>query len=371
MTDQADYLNELARCRGEIDAIDDALVELLNKRTASVISVGKLKADNEPKTGSFYRPDREAAILRRLADKNQGPMQTDALLAIFRELISQSLSLEQRQKVAYLGPEGTFTEQAALKHFGSAPEFFPCANFEEIFRNTEHGTVDWGVVPIENSTEGAVSRVLDFLVDSPLKIAAEVLLPIRQNLLCLHSDLDKIHTVYSHQQSFSQCYHWLNANLPHAERVAVSSNGEAAKMASMDPNVCAIAGEVAQKRYPTLQICRRHIEDESNNTTRFVILGHDDALPTGNDKTTLIVGIENRVGSMYEMIEPIARYGISMTHIESRPAKKGLGGGIWEYVFFIHLLGHHLDPQVAMALDEIRETAGFVKILGGYPQAIG
>lgn len=370
MTASSDYLAKLEKYRTNIDAIDDQILDLLNRRTREVCAVGRLKEKHEERKGSFYRPDREASILRRLIESNEGPISKDALSAIFREIISQSLSLEQRQKVAYLGPEGTFSEQAAIKHFGSAPDYFPCASFEEIFRNVEHGTVDWAVVPIENSTEGAVSRVLDFLMESPVKICAEILVPIRQNLLCLQDDFDKIERVYSHQQSLSQCYHWLNANLPHAERIAVTSNGEAARLASLDSKACAIAGEVAQKHYPQLTICRRHIEDEENNTTRFVVIGIQDAQPTGHDKTTILVGLENRVGSVYELIGPLAKHGISMAHIESRPAKRGLGNSIWEYVFFIDLIGHHQDTPVKQALAEVNEVAGFVKILGGYPQAI-
>ena len=368
MTD--DYRAQLLRRRDAIDGIDDEILSLLNRRTEQVIEVGRLKQRHETGERSFYRPDREAIILRRLLEHNAGPIGSEAISAIFREIIAQSLSLEQRQKVAYLGPEGTFSEQAAVRHFGSSPDYCPCGSFDDVFRAAEHETVDWAVVPIENSTEGAVSRVLDLLMESPLKICAELFLPIRQNLLCLSDDLSKIKRVYSHQQSLSQCYHWLNDNLPFAERVAVASNGEAARLASLAPTVCAIAGDMALKRYPSLTLRYRHIEDEADNTTRFVVIGKNDAAPTGRDKTSLLLGIENRVGSMVDLIAPIAEQGISMSRFESRPAKRGLKDAIWEYVVFVDLLGHREDAPVARALEALRDRAGFVKILGAYPQGM-
>lgn len=365
------YAEGLARCRETIDRIDDEILTLLNRRTEAVAEVGRLKQAHEPDVKrSFYRPDRENLILRRLTDHNPGPMKPEAVTAIFREIISQSLSFEQRQSIAYLGPEGTFSEVAAMKHFGTAPRYIPCAVFDDVLGTVERGSANMCVVPIENSTEGAVGRVLDLLVDSPLKICAEIQLPVHQNLLCLQG-LEDVKAVYSHQQSLSQCHRWLNDHLPNVERVAVSSNAEAARLASIDPSACAIAGCNAQKYYPMLNVIYPCIEDDPNNTTRFIVLGQTDSqLPTGRDKTSIILAIEDRAGALSDLIQPLKELGVSMTRFESRPAKLGSNRQLWKYVFFADLAGHRRDPSVARALELLAQRAGFIKILGSYPGAI-
>ena len=267
--------------------------------------------------------------------------------------------------VAYLGPEGTFTEAAALKRFGSAIQGQPCATIDDVFRAVESGTAHYGVVPAENSTEGAIGRTLDLLLQSPLQVCSEVMLAIHQCLMARQCDLSAIKTVYSHAQSLGQCQGWLNANLPNAARIAVSSNAEAARLASENVHSAAIAGIQAAVHFG-LSVCVENIEDDANNTTRFLVLGNQQVAPSGKDKTSLIMSAANRPGAVHDLLVPLAKHGVSMTKLESRPARSGL----WEYIFFVDIEGHQSDAKVADALAELKQVAAFVKVLGSYPVAV-
>jgi chorismate mutase/prephenate dehydratase len=269
--------------------------------------------------------------------------------------------------VAYLGPKGTFSERATLKHFGLAAEAMATASIDEVFRSVESGAADFGVIPVENSTEGAVGRSLDLMPQSPMKVCGEVIVRIHHNLMAkaVPADLAAIKRVFSHGQSLGQCHEWLNTHLPHAERIAVASNAEAARRASVEPESAAVAGEMAAEHYG-LTILHANIEDEPNNTTRFLVLGPYEPKPSGRDKTSLILSARNRAGAVYEMLTPFASRGVSMTKFESRPSRVAL----WEYLFFVDIEGHRDDPQVAEALEEVGRIAGYIKVLGSYPVAV-
>jgi chorismate mutase/prephenate dehydratase len=363
-SDAQNEQDELLRLRTGIDHIDDEVLRLINERARIAQRIGEIKQ------GAIYRPEREAQVLRRMAETNPGPLPDEAVQRIAREIMSACLSLEQPLLVAFLGPAGTFTETAARKHFGAAPVLDPCASIDDAFRAVEAGNVNYAVVPVENSTEGAVGRTLDLLLSSSVSICGEVTLRVHQNLLCKAAALDATkppRCIYSHAQSLAQCHEWLDRNLPQVPRIPVASNAEAARLAAEQPDTCAIAGETAAQRYE-LNILARNIEDDPNNTTRFLILGAHDAGPSGQDKTSLICSAQNRAGAMHHLLAPLAEYGISMTHLESRPAR-GLGGGQWAYVFYIDVEGHQQQPQLAAALQALGERAGFLKILGSYPAA--
>lgn len=356
---------ELTRLRTGIDRIDDEVLRLVSERARLAHRIGEIKQ------GAIYRPEREAQVLRRMAESNPGPLPDEAVQRIVREIMSACLALEQPLRIAYLGPAGTFTESAARKHFGAAPTLHPCASIDDAFRAVETGNADYAVVPVENSTEGAVGRTLDLLLSSPLKICGEVNLRIHQNLLGQTSALDPQHPparLYSHAQSLAQCHEWLNRHLPGVPRLPVASNAEAARLAAEQPDACAIAGETAAQHYG-LNILAARIEDEPNNTTRFLVLGQHDAGPSGQDKTSLICSAQNRAGAVHDLLTPLADHGISMTRFESRPAR-GLGGGQWAYVFYIDLEGHAQSTELAQALSDFSARAGFLKILGSYPAAI-
>ncbi len=278
--------------------------------------------------------------------------------------MSACLSLEQPLGIAFLGPLGTFSESAAVKHFGHAARLLPQVSIDDVFREVEAQHADYAVVPIENSTEGAVGRTLDLLLTTPLKICGEVVLRIHQHLLSNETALADVHKVYSHAQSLAQCHEWLNRNLPHLPRIPVASNAEAARMASEDPESCAIAGEAAAQLYG-LNILAPNIEDDPNNTTRFLVIADHDAGPSGKDRTSLVFSATNRPGAIHGLLEPMARHGVDMTKLQSRPARSGL----WEYVFYADINGHREDPEVAAALRELDERAAFVKIIGSYPVA--
>lgn len=350
--------DELKRLREEIDSIDNEMLEKLNRRAELAHRIGDIK------NGAIYRPEREAQVLRRIADDNPGPLPAAAVTRIFREIMSACLALEQPLSIAYLGPAGTFSESAARKHFGSAPVLSPRATIDDVFRAVEAGNVEYGVVPVENSTEGAVGRTLDLLLDSPLQICGEVNLRIHQNLMSKAASLDGVKRLYSHSQSLAQCHEWLNRNLASLPRVPVASNAEAACMAAQDEESCAIAGEAAAALYG-LNIIAANIEDDPKNTTRFVVIGEHDAGSSGCDKTSLVCSAQNRPGAMHALLEPLANHGVSMTRLESRPARSGL----WEYIFFIDVEGHRQDAPICTALQELSRRAGFVKILGSYPRA--
>ncbi len=332
---------DLEKLRREIDALDDELAKLLDRRAGLAAEIGKLK-----KGGPAYRPEREAEILRRISSK---VLPKDRVIAVFREIISACRSLEEAIRVSYLGPEGTFSEQAVRKHFGAAVEAVSSGSVDEAFRRCESGAAQFAVVPVENSSEGAVGRTLDLLLATPLKICAEIELRVQ------------------HAQSLAQCQGWLAQNLPRAERVPVVSNAEAAGLAAKEKGAAAIAGELAAKRYG-LKILARSIEDAADNTTRFLVLGKIDPAPTGRDRTSLVMSAENKPGAVHALLTPLAEHRVSMSRIESRPSRAK--SGMWEYVFFIDLEGHQQDPALSRALAALREKAPLLKILGSYPAAL-
>ncbi|CAL93685.1 prephenate dehydratase [Azoarcus olearius] len=350
--------DELLNLRNQIDRLDEEILARLAERARCAQRVGEIKH------GNIYRPEREAQVLRRLADLNGGPLPDVAVQKIFREIMSACLGLEQPLKVAYLGPAGTFSESASRKHFGAAPNVLPTPSIDEVFRAVESGNADYGVVPVENSTEGAVGGTLDLLLANPLKVCGEVKLRIHQNLLSRAEGIGGAKRLYSHAQSLAQCHEWLNRNLAHLPRIPVASNAEAARLAAEDPESCAIAGEAAAELYGLNKLAT-NIEDDPNNTTRFLVIASHDAGPSGNDKTSLVCSAQNRPGAMHALLEPLARHGVDMSKLESRPARSGL----WEYVFYVDIQGHQTDAAVAAALRELNERAAFVKVLGSYPVA--
>jgi chorismate mutase/prephenate dehydratase len=353
--------SELDRLRKEIDRIDDELLGALERRAGVVQKVGALKGK-----APAYRPEREAQILRRIVSQSKN-LPGDGAAAIFREIISACRGLEEAIRVAYLGPEGTFSEQAVRKHFGAAVEASPEASVDDAFRSAESGATQFTVVPVENSTDGVVGRTLDLLTSTPLRICGEVELRVQQNLLSKEKALKGIKRVYSHSQSLAQCNGWLGKNLPKAARIPVASNAEAAQRAAKEKGAAAIAGLLAGSRYK-LNVLARSIEDSPDNTTRFLVLGQIDPAPTGKDRTSLVMSAENRPGAVHGLLTPLAEHKVSMTRIESRPLRTR--ASLWEYFFFIDVEGHQRDPAVARAIDGLREKAPFLKILGSYPVAV-
>ncbi|HEU0200785.1 MAG TPA: prephenate dehydratase [Burkholderiaceae bacterium] len=350
---------KLKPLRDEIDEVDRRLVALLNERARLAQEVGRVKNHgNAP----VYRPDREAEVLRKIAASNCGPLSEAALIGVYREVISACRALERPLQVAYLGPAGTFSELAMLRQFGSGVAGEPCVSIDEVFRAAETGQTDFAVVPVENSTEGAVSRSLDLLLITPLRILAEVSVPVRHHLLTRSGTLDGVTRVCTHPQTLAQCIGWLNHHLPALDRIAVASNAEAARMAAADPTIAAIAGENAASIYG-LQMAASHIQDDPQNRTRFAVLGRDETRPTGRDKTSLILSVPNRAGAVYHMLTPLAQHGVSMTRFESRPAKMGA----WEYYFYVDVEGHEKDPKTAAALEALRGVCAYYKSLGSYP----
>ena len=354
---------DLASLRQEIDALDARLLELLNRRAAVVRKVGKLKQGRR-----VFRPEREAEILRRVARESKagGGMPAQGVAAVFREVISACRALEQDISVAYLGPPGTFSEQAVRQHFGRQVAAQPCPTIDEAFRSAESGATQFAVAPVENSTDGVVGRTLDLLLTTPLRICGEVDLRVRQNLLSKVKGIKEIRRIYSHAQSLAQCNGWLGQNLPQADRIPVGSNAEAARRAAKEKGAAAIAGEAAAALYK-LKVLAGGIEDDPNNTTRFLVLGQVDAAPTGRDRTSLVMSAENKPGAVHGLLSPIAASGVSMSRIESRPAKAR--SARWEYVFFIDLEGHQDDAKVAAAIAALKARAPFLKVLGSYPAA--
>ncbi len=351
----------LKALRSTIDDVDRRLVQLLNERARLAQQIGELKqAEGAP----VYRPEREAEVLRRVAAGNAGPLSDAGLLAIFREVISACRSLEHAIRVAFLGPVGTFSEIALLKQFGSSVEAVPCLSIDEVFRALEAGGVDFAVAPVENSTEGSVTRTLDLLLATPLVIVAEVSLPINHHLMTRSGQMQGVTRICAHAQALAQCVIWLNQHYPAIERQAVASNVEAARLASSDPTVAAIASEAAAGRYQLAPVAR-HIQDDPANRTRFVVLGRNPTQPSGRDKTSLILAVPNRAGAVHHMLAPLAQHGVSMTRFESRPAKTGA----WEYYFYVDIEGHERDPKVALALEQLRGECAFYKSLGSYPVA--
>ncbi len=355
---------KLSVVRSEIDSIDAQLIDLLNRRARCAQQVGEIKAQHG-EAGFIYRPEREAQILRRIQEINPGPLSNDSVTWFFREVMSACLSLEQALGIAFLGPLGTFSESAATRHFGHAANLMPQVSIDDVFREVEASHADYAVVPVENSTEGAIGRTLDLLMTSPLKICGEVVLRIHQHLLSNETSFDKITKVYSHAQSLAQCHEWLNRSLPKAQRISMGSNAQAAQFAASETGAAAIAGEAAAERYQ-LPLLASSIEDEPNNTTRFVVLGRQEAGPSGRDKTSLIMSAPNQTGSLCNLLAPLSEAGVSMTRLESRPARHTL----WEYVFFVDIEGHRDEPAVATALTELGRRAAYLKVLGSYPVAV-
>ena len=358
---------DLEKLRARIDAIDEQLLDLFNQRANCAVEVAEVKrklAEAGDEDINFFRPDREAQVIGRLKSLNQGPLSDDEVGRLIRELMSACLALEQPLKIAYLGPEGTFTQSAALKHFGHSVSTVPMSSIPDVFNSVESGHADYGLVPVENSTEGVVSHTLDMFIDSGLKVCGEVEIRIHHHLVSRSQDATRIRHIYSHQQSFAQCRRWLDQNFPAIERIPVSSNAEAARLASEENDAAAICGLPAIEIFD-LKICFENIEDLSDNTTRFVIIGDQDIDRSGNDKTSLLVSTKNVPGALLGLLQPLADHGISMNKIESRPAQ----GRKWAYVFFIDIDGHQQDEAVMQALNELKHQSALFKILGSYPKA--
>ncbi len=351
----------IKRLRQEIDAVDDRLLELLNRRAALVIEVGRLKS---AKKDDFHVPNREREIYDRLTAGNPGPFPNEGLRSVFREIISASLALEAPMKVAFFGPKATFTHQAAMQQFGLSAELVPQKSIPAVFEEVEKGRAQYGVVPVENSTEGMVSHTLDMFMESDLKINAEVLLEIHHYLLSRTGRLEDIRKVYSHLQPIAQCRSWLAEHLPNVPVVDVASTAVAAQIVSEDYTAAAIASEHAATMYD-LKIVWERIEDQVNNFTRFLIIARKLAERSGDDKTSLMFSVKDEVGILYRMLEPFAKRGINLSKIESRPLKKKA----WEYIFFLDLMGHIGDPTIAEAVQELKQCCQFVKVLGSYPRA--
>ena len=364
MNDEQDPQARLEAIRARIDGLDRQILALINERAGCAVEVADIKrADGE--TLNFSRPEREAQLLRELARCNQGPLDGEAVTRVFREIVSACLALEQPLSIAYLGPPGTFTQAAVYKHFGRSVETRSLSAIDEIFREVAAGSAHFGVVPVENSTEGMVTHTLDVFVHSSLRICGEILLRVHQHLIGHATGLDTVGTVYSHQQSFAQCREWLDANLPHAHRVAVSSNSEAARRAAAEPGTVAIGPRMAAEIYG-LEMLVERIEDEPDNTTRFLVIGDHDVPPSGDDKTSLLLSARNRPGALFHLLEPLSEHGIDMTRLESRPTR----GRLWEYVFFIDIAGHADDESVRPALEALADEAALCRVLGSYPRAV-
>lgn len=356
--------DRLQAIRERIDALDEQIQALINERAALAQEVAHVKQQAGGEV-QFYRAEREAQVLRWVKERNRGPLPGEEMARLFREIMSACLALERPMKIAFLGPEGTFTQAAALKQFGHSVTTVPHASIDTVFREVEARGADFGVVPVENSTEGVINHTLDKLVGSALKICGEVELRIHHHLMGTGADLADVRRVYSHAQSLAQCREWLDTNLPSVERVAVSSNAEAARRAAAEPGTAAVAGETAAELYG-LGVLQRNIEDRPDNTTRFLVLGQTDVPPSGNDKTSLLVSTRNRPGALYRLLQPLAEQGVSMTRIESRPSRQGM----WDYVFFVDVDGHRDEPRLAEALAQLRDEAALFKVLGSYPKAV-
>lgn len=354
----------LDELRIKIDQVDDNLLSLISERASLAQQVAEAKGPN-PGQGGYYRPDREANVLRRILAKNTGPLKDEEMARLFREVMSACLALEKPLNVAFLGPEGTFTHGAALKHFGHSIQTESFDAIDEVFREVEAGSCDFGVVPVENSIEGVVNHTLDSFVRSPLQICGEVALRIHHHLLAKGTDQGEIKQVVAHHQALAQCRQWLNHNLPNAERLPVSSNAEAARQAAETPGLAAIAGESAADLYG-LDMLVRNIEDEATNTTRFLIIGTSTTTQTADDKTSILFSTQNKPGSLYHTLAVFDKHQISMVKIESRPSRQSM----WEYIFFVDIEGHVLDEKVTAAIDDLRAETSMLKVLGSYPKAV-
>jgi len=359
---------QLQALRVRIDSLDQKILELISERALCAQEVGKVKMAElaEGETAVFYRPEREAQVLKRIMELNPGPLDNEEMARLFREIMSACLALEQPLKVAYLGPEGTFSHAAALKHFGLSAHTRSMAAIDEIFREVVAGAVSYGVVPVENSTEGAINHTLDSFLEHDIVICGEVELRIHHHLLVgENTKTDHITRIYSHAQSLAQCRKWLDAYYPNVERVAVASNAEAAKRVKGEWNSAAIAGDMAASLYGLI-IHAEKIEDRPDNSTRFLIIGNKDVPASGDDKTSIIVSVSNKPGALHELLIPFHDNGVDLTRIETRPSRSGK----WSYVFFIDFLGHRSDPLVKDVLEKIVSQSTGVKVLGSYPKAV-
>lgn len=366
--------NDLASLREQIDEIDRQIHQLLNSRASCAEQVAKIKlneykienGDADLSKVTFYRPEREAQVLRRVIERNTGPLDSKTVAHIFREIMSACLALEKPVEVAYLGPEGTFTQAATIKHFGQSVISLPQDSIAKVFAHVESGQCRYGVVPVENSTEGMVSHTLDNFLDSPLKICGELELRIQLQLLANEeASAATIKTICAHQQALAQARNWLDNNWPGVERVAVFSNAEAARMAKDDASVAAVAGDIAADQYGLKKLAES-IEDFSNNTTRFLIVGREPVEPSGSDKTSVIIEANNKPGALFKLLEPFHTGGISLTRIDTRPSRTDT----WAYVFFIEFEGHQSDPDIKAILEQVIEHSRLLKVLGSYPKAV-
>jgi len=354
---------ELLALRDRIDAVDRELLALLNRRAHLALEVGEIKK----REGSVvFRPEREAQVIDGLKSVNPGPLKSESVAPIWREIMSACRALETPTRVAYLGPAGTFSEEAALGYFGSSIVRVMCGSMDEVMRATTAGAADFGVMPVENSTEGVVARSLDLFLTTPLFIIGETSLIVRHNLLRKENSLQGVKAVCAHPQALAQCHAWLSHHLPDAERRPVASNAEGARLASLDPSLAGIASARAGAEFG-LHVVAPAIQEDAHNRTRFAIVTHPDRhpapKPSGHDCTSLIVSVENKPGAVHDLLVPLKRHGVSMTRFESRPARSGQ----WEYYFYIDVVGHPDDPTVATALRELREACAFFKVLGTYP----
>jgi chorismate mutase/prephenate dehydratase len=349
----------LTKSRRKIDEIDGKIVELLNRRAKETLEIGKIKKKLKK---TPFTPSREKEVYDRVAGKNKGPLSTDSIRAIYREVMSGSLALYRPPRIAYLGPEDSFTHIAARKKFGESLEYVECKSIKDVFTDVERRRADYGVVPIENSTEGAVNHTFDMFIDSDLKIYSEVYLAIKHNLLSRDTKRSSIKKVYSHQQVFAQCRIWLERNLPNAKLVSQATTTEAARVAKLGRGRAAIASELAAKRYG-LNILARSIEDSSHNITRFLIIGKHETEPSKDDKTSVVFSLKDRVGALHDALRPFRKNRINLTKIESRPSRLKA----WEYYFFADLEGHYKDKKVKKALAELEKGCAYLKVLGSYP----
>ncbi|HIL91942.1 MAG TPA: prephenate dehydratase [Cycloclasticus sp.] len=354
----------LSDLRLAIDELDSELLTLFNERANLAKDVATVKL-REGEAVDFYRPDREASVLKKVKLNNPGPLKGEDVARVYRELMSACLAVEKPLTIAYLGPAGTFTQEAALKQFGHAVNTLEATTIADIFHEVDNGEAHYGVVPVENSTEGVISHTLDMFMESSLHICGEVALRIHHHLLSTVSSLSDVKIVYSHQQSLAQCRQWLASHLPGIQTIAVNSNAEAARLANEEDGAAAIAGEVASDIYRLNKVAR-HIEDEQNNTTRFLVIGKQEVPATGDDKTSMMMSTKNIAGALQSVLAPFAYAGISLNKIESRPSRQTA----WDYVFFVDIDGHQDDANVAAVLKELQPNVNLLKVLGSYPKAV-
>jgi chorismate mutase/prephenate dehydratase len=354
-------MSRIQELRKKIDELDDRLLDLLNERARIVIEIGNIKKNEKL---DFHSPSREREILERLTTRNKGPFPQDTLKAVYREILSSSLSLERPLRIAYLGPRATFTHMAGMQQFGLAAQYVPVESIKDVFSEVERGRVDSGVVPVENSTEGVVNYTLDMFIDSDLKIAAEIMLEVSQNLMNRSGSQEDIRKIYTHPQVPGQCRQWLEKNMSGVPILDAPSTARAAEMAKDDPEAGAIASEMAAVLYG-LQIVARKIEDNPHNFTRFLVISRKPTGKTGRDKTSIMFSIKDKVGALHNMLTPFAEAGINLNRLDARPS----GRQVWDYVFFLDMEGHVEEPKVAQAIERLKKDCLFLKVLGSYPKS--